>query len=79
MAGSAQRKVHLQRLLPEGIATHPKWVADTTMLRNRRAFIIKAALLNSLQQNVKNDQMSLDQMYLEIIQSMKEASVPKNG
>ncbi|MBI3416057.1 MAG: hypothetical protein HY043_12225 [Verrucomicrobia bacterium] len=53
------------------------WVSDASLMKERRAFAVDASLLQSLQQRVKGDQMTLEQMYTEITRSMTEKQIPK--
>jgi hypothetical protein len=48
------------------------FVSDISLVKQRKGYLIKASLLHTIQQKVKNDQMNLEQMYSEIMSAITE-------
>ncbi len=52
------------------------WLSDTEQMRERVAYVVSAEVAKSLQRRVKANQITLDEMYAEILRHMTRRPMP---
>lgn len=54
------------------------WLSDTGQMQDRVAYVVPAEVAKSVQRRVSNNEITLDEMYAEIVQHMTRGTLPAN-
>ncbi len=54
------------------------WLPDTGQMRDRVAYAVPAEVAKSVQRRVRSNEITLDEMYAEIVKHMTRGTLPAN-